>query len=149
MGILNHKNEECVQDPVLTEFKRKIRRKDETYPVCLPCNSNALELYCNLKEAKDRLGKLTRRLQKNEEIPIRYDATIREYVENNFAELATTQEAAGPGYYLPHRAVVRSTGIQPRLELSLTRHPVHLENCHRMKCYFLVRTRIHRYFPLF
>ncbi|KAH9377742.1 hypothetical protein HPB48_004866 [Haemaphysalis longicornis] len=75
MGILNHKDEESVEGPVLAEFRRKIRRKDEKYEVCLPWKDNAPELDCNVKEAKDRLAKLTRRLQKNEELLIRYDWT--------------------------------------------------------------------------
>lgn len=108
MGILDHESEEPTEHPVFTEFKRTIRKKDGRYEVCLPWKDNAPELDCNLKEAKDRLAKLTRRLQKNKELLVRYDVAIREYVEKDFAEPVTTQDAAGPIYYLPHRAVIRN-----------------------------------------
>ncbi|KAH9378800.1 hypothetical protein HPB48_008108 [Haemaphysalis longicornis] len=108
MGILNHKDQESVEDAVLTKFKIFIQRKGHKYEVCFSWKNNAPELDCNPKKAKDRLAKLTRCVQKNERLLIRYDARICEYVDDNFAEPATTHEAANPGYYLQLRALTHN-----------------------------------------
>ncbi|XP_064475845.1 uncharacterized protein LOC135389743 [Ornithodoros turicata] len=104
-----------VEDSVLQRFRETVEQKDGRYEVSLPYKTTS-NLGNNQEVALKRLGQLTRRLIRNEEMMERYDQAIRMYSESGMAERVSLTEGQKV-YYMPHQAVFRESSSTTKLRV--------------------------------
>ena len=90
------------------EFKEQLRRADEGwYQTGLPWRGNHPDLPNNKQGSLQRLGNLTRSLQRKGQTSA-YNEVIQEQLKEEIVENAPP-EVTGKEFYIPHKAVIRET----------------------------------------
>ncbi|KAJ8932472.1 hypothetical protein NQ318_023341 [Aromia moschata] len=86
------------------------------YCVSLPWKDQCVGVDSNFNGALNRLKSLTRRLA-NTGIFEEYDYAIREYIDNDCAELSPRVPDSNKTYFMPHRAVYRDDKDTSRIRV--------------------------------
>ncbi|XP_064465049.1 uncharacterized protein LOC135376466, partial [Ornithodoros turicata] len=107
--------EKSESDSALRRFGETVTLNEGRYEVSLPYKAVG-NLDSNEEIALKRLGQLTRKLSKNEELMNRYDEAIRMYSQNNMAERVPAKSGEVV-YYMPHQAVLRETSSTTKLRV--------------------------------
>ena len=96
------------QASVHAEFKEQLRRANEGwYQTGLPWRGNHPDLPNNKQGSLQRLGNLTRSLQRKGQTSA-YNEVIQEQLKEEIVENAPP-EVTGKEFYIPHKAVIRET----------------------------------------
>ncbi|XP_064465083.1 uncharacterized protein LOC135376504 [Ornithodoros turicata] len=107
--------EKSESDSALRRFGETVTLNEGRYEVSLPYKAVG-NLDSNEEIALKRLGQLTRKLSKNQELMNRYDEAIRMYSQNNMAERVPAKSGEIV-YYMPHQAVLRETSSTTKLRV--------------------------------
>jgi hypothetical protein len=104
-------------DPVLSRFNETIRLKEGRYEVQLPWKDNAGQLVDNYRAAELRLRSLSRKLDKEPDLRVRYDQALEEMETNKVVEEVPPEEMHSMTrvFYMPHRPVVKETSASTKV----------------------------------
>ncbi|KRX58139.1 hypothetical protein T09_6455 [Trichinella sp. T9] len=113
-GIATDDQNAPPDEEALAKFEEGLSFDGERYEVRLPCLPSQLSLPNNFPQARRRLLAVERRLARCEEEKREYAATMRQYVENGWAERAPEIGPEGRTWYLPHHAVYQGEGKEKK-----------------------------------
>jgi len=106
-------------DPVMTQFRSKVRFDGERYEVALPWNGKEQALLPNRAAAEARLASLRLKLSRNPVLEAEYSLVFAEYESSHIVEsvplCSDESPPAGPVFYLPHRPVVKETSVSTKV----------------------------------
>ncbi|KRY06987.1 hypothetical protein T03_2121, partial [Trichinella britovi] len=105
IGIATDNQTAPPDQEALQRFEEGLSFDGERYEVHLPWVPSRPSLPNNFPQARRRLLAVERRLARREEEKREYAATMRQYVENGWAERAPEIGPEGRTWYLPHHAV--------------------------------------------
>ncbi|XP_064476598.1 uncharacterized protein LOC135390698 [Ornithodoros turicata] len=119
MGIKEEQTTVTNENEIINQFEDTVKVENGRYQVSFPWNEKVARLRDNKDIAMKRLGSLTKRLLRDEQIMKEYDTGIREYMENGFAEEAPETAIASPNpvYYMRHQSVVRCDSQTTKLRI--------------------------------
>ncbi|XP_064475573.1 uncharacterized protein LOC135389456 [Ornithodoros turicata] len=119
MGIKEEQSTVTNENEILNQFEDTVKVENGRYQVSFPWNEKVARLRDNKEIAMKRLGPLTKRLLRDEQIMKEYDTGMREYMENGIAEEAPETAIASPNplYYMPHQSVVRCDSKTTKLRI--------------------------------
>lgn len=114
------------ESDVLTEFNNSVRYKSGRYVVELPWKKDRSgdQLMDNRAAAESRLAGLSRKLSRDPELQVGYDAALQEMEHDGVISEVTSEQMISEQrtYYLPHRPVVKvgsvSTKVRPVFDAS-------------------------------
>ena len=93
-------------------FVKTTKRLDSgRYEVELPFNDMLHSLGESRNTAFQRFYALERKFAKNADLQAQYSDCVQGYLNEGHMTLLSSQEASGPGYYLPHHAVIKEDSI--------------------------------------
>ena len=130
--------EEPEDDKMLDNFNKEIKWNGERYTVKLPWKDTSCKetLMNNKTQALSRLNSLSKKLNKNPDVEVRYDAILEDLQKNGIiGEIQKKyEETSNPTFYLPRRPVVReastSTKVRPVFDASCKgENGIFLNNC--------------------
>lgn len=107
-------------EKVREDFISSLAFIEGRYEAGLPWKPLNRQLESNETVARQRLLKLTRRLSNDTDRLAQYDKTIREYIDNGYAERVPESEievSLRPVYYMPHRAVYRPDSSTTKIRI--------------------------------
>ncbi|KRZ01244.1 hypothetical protein T11_439 [Trichinella zimbabwensis] len=95
---------------MMEKFEESLSFDGERYQVGLPWSGGQADLPVNIKQAMRRLTAVERRLARSDKDSSDYSSTMRQYLENGWAEPATESGPLKRTWYLPHHAVYKGEG---------------------------------------
>ena len=114
-----------IEDPVVSQFHKEIKRDGDRYSVALPWKENTkVHLVNNKKSAMKRLENLQTRLEKDEDLKKGYSSVFTDMFEQGMIEEVPTEEieSTNPVFYLPHHPVIKNasttTKVRPVFDAS-------------------------------
>ncbi|KRX86447.1 hypothetical protein T4E_10538 [Trichinella pseudospiralis] len=114
IGIATDNQTAPPDQEALQRFEQGLSFDGERYEVHLPWLPSRPSLPNNFPQARRRLLAVERRLARCEEERLEYAATMRQYVENGWAERAPEIGPEGRTWYLPHHAVYQGEGKEKK-----------------------------------
>ncbi|KRX86446.1 hypothetical protein T4E_10538 [Trichinella pseudospiralis] len=114
IGIATDNQTAPPDQEALQRFEQGLSFDGERYEVHLPWLPSRPSLPNNFPQARRRLLAVERRLARCEEERLEYAATMRQYVENGWAERALEIGPEGRTWYLPHHAVYQGEGKEKK-----------------------------------
>ncbi|KRY21777.1 Gamma-tubulin complex component 4 [Trichinella patagoniensis] len=114
IGIATDNQTAPPDQEALQRFEEGLSFDGERYEVHLPWLPSRPSLPNNFPQARRRLLAVERRLARCEEERLEYAATMRQYVENGWAERAPEIGPEGRTWYLPHHAVYQGEGKEKK-----------------------------------
>ncbi|KAM7284179.1 uncharacterized protein ISCGN_001276, partial [Ixodes scapularis] len=104
------------ENEVVRAFTSSIKLTTGRYKVALPWKPMSIQLADNERVARKRLVSLTKKLLKDDVMLTEYDKTIRQYLQQGFAEKISpsADKAENRVYYMPHRAVLRPDSLSTK-----------------------------------
>ncbi|KRZ81667.1 hypothetical protein T08_12140, partial [Trichinella sp. T8] len=114
IGIATDNQTAPPDQEALQRFEEGLSFDGERYEVHLPWLPRRPSLPNNFPQARRRLLAVERRLARREEEKREYTATMRQYVENGWAERAPEIGPEGRTWYLPRHAVYQGEGKEKK-----------------------------------
>ncbi|XP_003382158.1 putative integrase core domain protein [Trichinella spiralis] len=114
IGIATDNQTAPPDQEALQRFEEGLSFDGERYEVHLPWLPSRPSLPNNFPQARRRLLAVERRLARCEEERLEYAATMRQYMENGWAERAPEIVPEGRTWYLPHHAVYQGEGKEKK-----------------------------------
>ncbi|XP_077546213.1 uncharacterized protein LOC144158900 [Haemaphysalis longicornis] len=120
MGITEPVAQQNEEDHVVKQFTSSIKLVDGRYEVGLLWKQVNFLLANNEAIAKKRLFNLTKKLVNDERMMTEYDESIRQYLQQGFAERVSAEADVKPEqrlYYMPHRAVFKPDSLTTKIRV--------------------------------
>ena len=114
---LNPELDEEGDSSLIKQFEDTIKKKDGRYEVALPWKRNSGELQDNRFIAEQRLKSLSRKLEREPQLKLRYDEALRSMENEQIIEEVPAEEkqTENPTFYMPHRPVVKESSITTKV----------------------------------
>ena len=93
----------------LQKMESSCKMKDGKYHLGIPWKEKPETLPDNKKQVEVRMSQLKKRLEKDPKLHEQYCETVKKYITDSHARKMTADEAAKPGWYLPHHPVFKKS----------------------------------------
>ena len=107
------------ENEVMSDFNKTIQFKEGRYWVSQPWKKDGKTLLTdNLAEARERLTKLNRKLDKDSKLKFDYERVFKEWEDLGIIEEVPSKEInwkKNPLFYLPHRPVIRESSVSTKI----------------------------------
>ena len=108
-----------------TEFKENIERKhDGRYEVNIPWMPGVKLAGTNEEQSRRRLQNMDMKLRQKEQLKAEYTHITEEQLEEGIVERVPSKPTGNRVFYLPHKAVVRTTKVRMVFDASAKPHPL-------------------------
>ena len=93
----------------LQKMESSCKMKGGKYHLGIPWKEKPETLPDNRKQVEVRMSQLKKRLEKDPKLHEQYCETVEKYITDSHARKMTADEAAKPGWYLPHHPVFKKS----------------------------------------
>ncbi|XP_052741850.1 uncharacterized protein LOC128198806 [Bicyclus anynana] len=113
--FLSPEEQECEKIYVTTTT----RKTDGSFIVSLPFKEDPVRLGNSYIPAKRRFLNLEKKFNNSPDLRIKYNEVIQDYLDKGILSKISPQESIMPGFYLPHRPVIRDDKATTKLRIVL------------------------------